>query len=363
MAFNNKETTEARKDALKDITEQLEKGITDMMNSDDFKKYLTTMSRFHNYSLNNTILIAMQKPDATLVAGFTTWKNKFSRNVIKGEKGIKILAPAPYKTKVPQPVLDENGKPVFDEKGEEKKEWVPVQVPAFKVVNVFDVSQTDGEPLPSIGVDELSGNVEEYNNIKDALINISQVPMEFIEINSGAKGYFSPSEQKICIQVGMSEAQTLKTMIHELAHSLLHDKEHQRVEGLENTADKSRNNKEVEAESVAFTVCSYLGLDTSDYSFGYIAGWSSDKELSDLKESLNTIRTTANKVINDIENFLYDRTIDKDLVNQLSNEKNEIKDKPSFTKDNLKNDLAEKKAAEKDAPVKPGHEKKREQIL
>ena len=291
---------------VREITDKLEQGIKELFESDRFKEYLTTMSKFYNYSFRNTLLIAMQKPDATLIAGYTAWQRNFDRHVMKGEKGIKILAPAPYKVKeerekhdpvTQKPILDKDGKPVT--------EVVEVSRPAFKVVSVFDVSQTDGKELPDIAVDELSGSVENYAAFFDTLKELSPVPIAFENITDGAKGYFSPVENRIAIQVGMSEIQTIKTAIHEIAHAKLHA-----VTPGEKVAPedkKDRRTKEVEAESVAYTVCQRYGIETSDYSFGYIAGWSSDKETKELKGSLETIRKTAAEMITGIDEKLKER--------------------------------------------------------
>lgn len=321
--LSKEELAENRKQALTDITDKLEKGIKDLMDSDRFKNYLSVMGKFHNYSVSNTILIAMQKPDSSLVAGYQAWKDKFGRQVKKGEKGIKIIAPAPFKRKQLVDVIDSSGHPMIGADGKTMKEEVEVTIPAFKVTTVFDVSSTEGKELPTIGVDELSGNVDKFKDICEALTHVSPVPIEMTDISSGAKGYFSPVEQKICIQDDMSEMQTLKTMIHEISHALLHDKDHERVEGLENTADKTRNSKEVEAEAVAYTVCKALGgdaIDTSEYSFGYIAGWSSNKDLKELKESLETIRVTADKIITGVEDYLHVREHEKEVAMEMANE-------------------------------------------
>ncbi len=291
-------------DRLKEITDRLEQGIKELFESERYKEYLRVMSKFYNYSFNNTMLIAMQKPDASYVAGFNAWKNNFQRNVIKGEKGIRILAPAPFKVKremekldpqTQQPIIGKDGKPVTEEQ--------EVTIPAFKVVSVFDVSQTEGKELPNIGVDELTGDVEQYKDFFAALERTSPVPIGFEKIESGAHGYYHLEEKRIAIDEGMSELQTLKTAIHEVSHAKLHDidlnapKDEQQVR-------PDRRTREVEAESVAYTVCQHYGLDTSDYSFGYVAGWSSGKELTELKGSLETIRSAANEIINSIDEHL-----------------------------------------------------------
>lgn len=289
-------------DRVKEITDQLEAGIENLFNSDQYKQWLTTMSRFHDYSLNNTLLIAMQKPDATLVAGYTTWKNQFGRQVNKGEKGIRILAPTPYKKKVEVDKTDPNtGEILKNPDGSNQKEIQEVLRPAFKVVSVFDVSQTDGRELPSLGVNELTGDVEQYEMFFEALKRTCPVPMEFEQISSGAKGYYHQIEQRIAIQEGMSQIQTVKTAIHEMAHQKLHAIDPNLKKSQQNLENISRGGKEVEAESVAYTVCQHYGIDTSDYSFAYIAGWSKGKETPELKASLDTIRKAASEMINDID--------------------------------------------------------------
>lgn len=292
-------------DRVKEITDQLEAGIENLFNSDQYKQWLTTMSRFHDYSLNNTLLIAMQKPDATLVAGYTTWKNQFGRQVNKGEKGIRILAPTPYKKKVEVDKTDPNtGEILKNPDGSNQKEIQEVLRPAFKVVSVFDVSQTDGRELPSLGVNELTGDVEQYEMFFEALKRTCPVPMEFEQISSGAKGYYHQIEQRIAIQDGMSQIQTVKTAIHEMAHQKLHAIDPNLKKSEQNLENISRGGKEVEAESVAYTVCQHYGIDTSDYSFAYIAGWSQGKETPELKASLNTIRKAASEMINDIDGHM-----------------------------------------------------------
>ena len=285
---------------VREITDKLEQGIKELFESEKFKEYLTTMSKFYNYSFNNTLLIAMQKPDATLIAGYTSWQRNFDRHVMKGEKGIKILAPAPYKAQEEREKIDPaTQKPVLDADGKPVTETVEVLRPAFKVVSVFDVSQTDGKELPDIAVDELTGSVENYAAFFEALKQESPVPISFEDIPGGAKGYFSHVENRIAIQEGMSEIQTVKTAIHEIAHAKLHAiKPDEKVAPEER---KDRHTKEVEAESVAYTVCQRYGIETSDYSFGYIAGWSSDKDTKELKGSLETIRSTAAEMIESID--------------------------------------------------------------
>ena len=285
---------------VREITDKLEQGIKELFESERFKEYLRTMSKFYNYSFNNTLLIAMQKPEATYVAGYTSWQRNFDRQVMKGEKGIKILAPAPYKAQEEREKIDPvTQKPVIGVDGKAVTETVEVLRPAFKVVSVFDVSQTDGKELPDIIVDELKGTVENYEAFFDALKQESPVPISFEDIPGGAKGFFSPVESRIAIQEGMSEIQTVKTAIHEIAHAKLHAVKPDEKAAPEDKKD--RHTKEVEAESVAYTVCQRYGIETSDYSFGYIAGWSSGKETKELKSSLDTIRKTAAEMIEGID--------------------------------------------------------------
>ena len=285
---------------VREITDKLEQGIKELFESERFKEYLRTMSKFYNYSFNNTLLIAMQKPEATYVAGYTSWQRNFDRQVMKGEKGIKILAPAPYKTQEEREKVDPvTQKPVIGADGKAVTETVEVLRPAFKVVSVFDVSQTDGKELPDIIVDELKGTVENYEAFFDALRQESPVPISFEDIPGAAKGFFSPVESRIAIQEGMSEIQTVKTAIHEIAHAKLHAVKPDEKAAPEDKKD--RHTKEVEAESVAYTVCQRYGIETSDYSFGYIAGWSSGKETKELKSSLDTIRKTAAEMIEGID--------------------------------------------------------------
>ena len=286
---------------MKEITDRLETGIQELFESERYKAYLTSMAKFHSYSFNNTLLIAMQ--GGQLVAGYNKWRDDFHRHVQRGAKGIKILAPAPYKVKKEMPKLDEQGQPVMDKDGKPLTEVQETQVPAFKIVSVFDVSQTEGEPLPSIGVDELAGNVEQYEDFFKALEQTSPVPMAFEDIPGGSHGYYHLTEKRIAIQEGMSELQTLKTAIHEIAHSKLHaiDPEAPAIEQADRPDSRTR---EVQAESVAYAVCQHYGLDTSDYSFGYVAGWSSGKDLKELKASLETIRATAHELITTIDGHL-----------------------------------------------------------
>ena len=286
---------------MKEITDRLETGIQELFESERYKAYLTTMSKFHSYSFNNTLLIAMQ--GGQLVAGYNKWRDDFHRNVKKGEKAIKILAPAPFKAKKEVQKLDAQGRPVMGKDGKPVTEVQEIQVPAFKIVSVFDVSQTEGEPLPSIGVEELTGSVERYGEFFKALEQTSPVPIGFEDIPGGSHGYYHLTEKRIAIQEGMSELQTLKTAIHEIAHSKLHaiDPEAPAIEQADRPDSRTR---EVQAESVAYAVCQHYGLDTSDYSFGYVAGWSSGKDLKELKVSLETIRATAHELITTIDGHL-----------------------------------------------------------
>ncbi|GHU90194.1 hypothetical protein FACS1894202_09590 [Clostridia bacterium] len=287
-------TSENPREKLKEITARLEQGVKNIFNSDNFKAYLQTLSKFHNYSLNNTLLIAFQNPEATQIAGFSDWRNKFGRQVLKGEKGIKIIAPSPFKTTKRMEVIDPQ-----TQKSTMKD--VEVTVPAFKVVSVFDVSQTEGREIPTISVNELTGSVERYNDFFAALEKVSPVPIAFENIETNAKGYyhFGNDGKRIAIREGMSELQTLKTTVHEICHARLHDVDLNTKNGEKTRTDK--NSREVEAESVAYVVCQHYGLDTSDYSFAYAAKWSGDKEIDVLKASLETIRNTANDIITDID--------------------------------------------------------------
>ena len=292
-------------DRVKEITEQLEAGIADLFQSEQYMQWLTTMSRFHDYSLNNTILIALQRPDATMVAGYSSWQRNFGRQVAKGAKGIRILAPTPYKQKVEVDKTDpDTGEVLLNPDGTAQKEMQEILRPAFKVVNVFDVSDTTGRELPKLGVNELTGDVEQFELFFEALKRTCPVPMEFEQIHGGAKGYYHQVEQRIAIQEGMSQVQTVKTAIHEMAHQKLHAIDPEKKTPGPDPEKISRNGKEVEAESVAYTVCRHFGIDTSDYSFAYIAGWSHGKETPELKASLNTIRSAASEMIRQIEGYV-----------------------------------------------------------
>ena len=291
-------------DKVREITDKLEAGIQALFESEAFKNYLKTLSKFHDYSLNNTILIAMQKPDATLVAGYTAWQKNFGRQVLKGESGIRILAPTPYQRQMEVDRVDPVTKqPVLNPDGSTAKDLKEIMVPAFKVVNVFDVNQTDGKPLPTIGVDELEGNVTNYELFFEALKRACPVPVDFEQIPSGAKGYYHKVEQRIALQEGMSEVQTVKTMIHEMAHQKLHSIDPKDLPPEEPRL--TRNAKEVEAEAIAYTVSQHYGIETSDYSFAYIAGWSKDKDAPELKASLDRIRQAANEMIMAIDDHVF----------------------------------------------------------
>jgi antirestriction protein ArdC len=301
------ENTTTHKDRLKEITDSIEQGIKDLFQSDKDLEYLRTMSRFHRYSLNNTVLIAMQKPDATLVAGFNKWRDQFGRNVKRGEKGIKIIAPTPFKKKIEQEKLDPDTKaPVLNPDGSIVMEEKEIKIPMYKVVSVFDVAQTEGKPLPQLA-SNLTGNVQQYEIFMEALRRSSPVPMGFERIADNSDGYFSLTDQRIAIREGMSEVQTVSAAIHEIAHSKLHNREQARLAAAQGdetaapTKPKDRRTEEVEAESISFAACAYYGIATGENSFGYIASWSKDKELSELRASLETINKTASGLIDDID--------------------------------------------------------------
>ncbi|RHP48716.1 DUF4316 domain-containing protein [Clostridiaceae bacterium AF31-3BH] len=312
MADNNTE-----KQRVQELTDKLEQGLQDLFNSDSYRNYLTTMSKFHNYSFNNTLLIAMQKPDATLVAGYKAWQKNFERHVNKGEKAIRILAPAPYKIKEERDKIDPvTQELLLDKDGNPQKEEVEITIPAFRAVSVFDLSQTDGKPIPELASKELLSDVEGYQDLIRAVEAISPVPIELEEIAGDSKGYYDREAKRIAVQENMSESQTLKTMIHEVAHSKLHSKEVEQDEQMR----KDRNTKEVEAESVAYTVCQHFGVDTSDYSFGYIAGWSSGRDTKELRSSMDTIRRTASELITGIEEQLQELQRDREVSQEQTKE-------------------------------------------
>lgn len=284
---------EKEKTVLDKTMEQLESGIAELFASDKYQQYLDTMSKFHNYSVNNCILIAMQKPEATLVASYSAWQKKFKRQVMQGEKGMTIIAPNPVKRQLEQQVFDSEGRPVLDAEGKPVMEKIEAErFNSFRVVKVFDISQTEGEPIPEL-VTELTNPVEDFDDLLDSVKELSPVPIRFDTITTSANGYYSPQKMEIVIKRGLPEEQTIKTLIHEVAHAKLGHG------GDEDTADRCTH--EVQAESVAYCTCKALGLDTSDYSFGYIAGWSSDKDVKELKASLQTIRNVSDSLISGIQ--------------------------------------------------------------
>ena len=356
-------TSEKPAEKLKEITDRLEQGIAELFDSERYREYLKVMSKFHNYSFRNTVLIAMQKPDASLVAGFSAWKNNFERNVMKWQKGIKIIAPSPYKIKqemqkidphTQKPIIGKDGKPVTEEK--------EVTIPAYKVVSVFDVSQTEGKELPDIAVDELTGDVDRYKDFFAALEKTSPVPIAFENIEGGSHGYYHLEDKRIAINEGMSELQTLKTAIHEIAHAKLHDIDLNAPKD-EQQPHVDRRTREVEAESVAYTVCQHYGLDTSDYSFGYVAGWSSGRELSELKSSLETIRSAAAEIINSIDENLAELQKAQDKE-QTAGQEQPTREEKAAPKEQpqpeapAKADTAGKEKPEAAAPGKSGAQEK-----
>ena len=289
---------QSSRDRLKEITASIEDGIKELFQSESYAQYLQTMSRFHHYSVNNQVLIHMQKPDATLVAGFNKWKNQFGRNVIKGEHGIKIIAPTPFKKKIEQEKLDPDTQlPMLDADGKVITEEKTIQIPMYKPVTVFDVSQTEGKPLPQLA-HALSGNVANYDVFMEALRRSSPVPISMEVMGGGMDGYFDLEHQDIAIRKGMSEVQTVSAVIHEMAHALLHNRT---KDTEEKTPEISRSTEEVQAESISYAVCAYYGIATGENSFGYIASWSKDKTLPELRESLEVISKTADGLINDID--------------------------------------------------------------
>ena len=356
-------TSEKPAEKLKEITDRLEQGIAELFDSERYKEYLKVMSKFHNYSFRNTVLIAMQKPDASLLAGFSAWKNNFERNVMRGQKGIKIIAPSPYKIKqemqkidphTQKPIIGKDGKPVTEEK--------EITIPAYKVVSVFDVSQTEGKELPDIAVDELTGDVDRYKDFFAALEKTSPVPIAFENIEGGSHGYYHLEDKRIAINEGMSELQTLKTAIHEIAHAKLHDIDLNAPKD-EQQPHVDRRTREVEAESVAYTVCQHYGLDTSDYSFGYVAGWSSGRELSELKSSLETIRSAAAEIINSIDENLAELQKAQDKE-QTAGQEQPTREEKAAPKEQpqpeapAKADTAGKEKPEAAAPGKSGAQEK-----
>lgn len=320
--IKGKEAVESKLDT---IMKALEEGVEKVFTSEQYQMYLQTMAKFHNYSFNNTLLIAMQRPDATLLAGYQTWQKKFHRHVKRGEKGIKIIAPVPVKEKRQVEKIDEETQEiVIGIDGQPETETVERILPRFRVTTVFDISQTEGEPLPTLEVNELVGDVFIYEDFMKGLEEISPVPFQFQEIDSGAKGYYSNAEKLVAIQTGMSQAQTMKTAVHETAHAILHDRDVMEENGI----TKDRMTKEVESESVAYVVCNHFGLDTSDYSFNYVAGWSSDKEMPELRSSMDTIRLTSSQLIADITEKLLELQKTRELENDIKTE--ELAEESSF---------------------------------
>lgn len=288
-------TGETPDERLKELTEKLEQGVSEIFTSGRYAEYLSAMSKFHTYRFGNVMLILMQNPAASCVAGFHTWKKVFGRNVKAHENGLKIFAPSPYRWFVEQDKLDKDGKPALDATGKPLRERTLVQYMRFRIVTVFDISQTEGKELPSIGVSELSGNVDQFGELANAITSVSPVPILYEAPHGAAKGCFNHVTEEILIRPGMSQKQTVKTMLHEISHATLH--RHKKNEPL----TKDQHTREVEAESVAYVVCQHFGIDTSDYSFGYVAGWSKGKELDELKASLDTIRSCAAGLIDAIE--------------------------------------------------------------
>lgn len=329
--IKGKEAVESKLDT---IMKALEEGVEKVFTSEQYQMYLQTMAKFHNYSFNNTLLIAMQRPDATLLAGYQTWQKKFHRHVKRGEKGIKIIAPVSVKEKRQVEKIDEETQEiVIGIDGQPETETVERILPRFRVTTVFDVSQTEGEPLPTLEVNELVGDVFIYEDFMKGLEEISPVPFQFQEIDSGAKGYYSNAEKLVAIQTGMSQAQTMKTAVHETAHAILHDRDVMEENGI----TKDRMTKEVESESVAYVVCNHFGLDTSDYSFNYVAGWSSDKEMPELRSSMDTIRLTSSQLIADITEKLLELQKTRKLENDIKTE--ELTEESSFFS-NIENSYA-----------------------
>ena len=354
-------TSEKPAEKVKEITARLEQGVQAIFDSDRYKEFLTAMSKFHDYSLNNTILIAMQ--GGNLVMGFRQWEKEFDRHVKKGEKGIKIFAPAPYKVKKLVDKIDpETRKPMLDREGKVVKEEKEITVPAFKVITVFDISQTEGKEFPDLSVKPLLADVEQYEDFFAALEKASPVPIAFEQITNGANGYFSLTDKRIAIKEGVSELQAVKTAIHEIAHAKLHDIDLNAPKD-EQQPHVDRRTREVEAESVAYTVCQHYGLDTSDYSFGYVAGWSSGRELSELKSSLETIRSAAAEIINSIDENLAELQKAQDKE-QTAGQEQPTREEKAAPKEQpqpeapAKADTAGKEKPEAAAPGKSGAQEK-----
>ena len=309
-----KEVAAERREQLKAITDRLEAGVKEYMANDvQFKKVLETMAKFHHYSANNILLISMQMPEATHVASYTNWQKKFNRQVKRGQKGISIIAPAPYKKKTEREVTDPaTGRPVLDRDGNPEMEEVEITVPRFKVAKVFDASQTFGEPLPELDVPELEGNAENYALFMDALRSASPAPIRFDAIEGGAKGYYDSRTKEIVIKEGMSEVQTVKTAVHEIAHACLHDRDIMREQG----DIKSQQVKELEAEAVAFTVLFRFKIDSSDYSIPYLGSWSGGQDTKTLHESMDTIRITASQIIDEVTDYMAERMKEREAARE-----------------------------------------------
>ena len=353
--FDPKLLAQMRKEELEGMMGTLEQGVKDIFNSDKYKDYLNFCAKLPRYSVNNQILIMLQRPDATMCQSFSGWKD-MNRFVKKGEKGIRIMAPAPFKKEVEQDKFDENGHPVFDANGDPVKETKEITVNAFKPVSTFDISQTEGEPIPVFCAEELTSSVEGYDQIFEALKNTIPVPISFEDIKGEAKGFYHIEDNRIAIKEGMSQAQTVKTIIHEAAHAALHSKD-----AMSRSEDKkTRNQKETEAESVAYIVCKHFGIDTADYSFGYLATWSGDKDVPELKNSLETIRRTASDMIIKLEDKLKETEVIKDVDKFMEAHEEELpfddpepSEKPSVLKQ-LKEEKAksEKTKSKKRTPDK-----------
>lgn len=285
---------------ITEITERLHEGVKNLFESEKYKEYLKTMAKFSHYSFSNTLLIALQRPDASAVAGYKSWQTKFERHVVEGAKGIAIIQPAPYRKKMDIVLKDEAGNSILDADGKEIRTEVERMVEHYKVGWVYALEDTEGKPIPEI-VNTLTGNVENYDELKDILASVSKVPISYEEFSGAANGFYAPEEERIVVKASLPELQSIKTTIHEIAHSILHN----RVNGTDQEA--THREKEVEAESVAFTVCSYLGLDTSDYSFGYVSGWSAGQELKELQGKMELIRKTSHEIITGIESEIQSR--------------------------------------------------------
>ena len=302
------------KQRLEETMQKLQDGVSDIFTSGRYEEYLSVMSRFHRYSVNNTMLIAMQRPDATYVAGYNAWQDKFGRHVNKGEKGIDIISPVKRKITVDQPVLDESGNPLHGPGGGQLVDKVEKTVTNFKVAKVFDISQTEGRDLPTLGVDELVGDVEHFDDVMAAITDAAPCPVTFEDIPGDSKGYFrfAEGDKHIAIQEGMSQAQTVKTALHELSHARMHN-----VTQMDDPAERpDQSTREVQAESCAYVVASHYGLDTSDYSFGYVAGWSDGRDTTELKQSLQQIKDCASGIIQDVDRNL--EAIQQDRENAIA---------------------------------------------